>query len=67
MPSAIKPCDLATTPTTIWVMVKTRLTPTLTQVLREAAAARSAGVCSVSSGSSGRSVKFMAIRARGLR
>ena len=36
-----------------------RLTPTLTQVLRVAAAARSAGLCWVSSGSSAMSLEFM--------
>ena len=41
MPSAISPCDLDSTPTTIWMVDSTRLTPTLTQVLRDAAAARS--------------------------
>jgi hypothetical protein len=42
MPSAIRPWDLATMPMAIWVIVRTTLTPTLTQVLREAAAMRSA-------------------------
>jgi len=58
MPSAIKLCDLAHTPTTICTVDSTRLTTTLTQVLREAAAARSCGVCSVSSVSSS-SLKFI--------
>jgi hypothetical protein len=41
------------------VAVNTTLTPTLTQVLRDAAAARSLAVCKVSSGSSTISGKFM--------
>ena len=59
MPSATRPCDLDSTPTTTWVTVRTMFTPTLTQVLRDAALARSAGVCSGSSVSSGNSVKDM--------
>jgi hypothetical protein len=46
-------------PTAIWVTVNTTFTPTLTQVLRDAAAARSLAVCTVSSGSSTVSGKFM--------
>jgi hypothetical protein len=52
MPSATKPCDLDRIPTTICTVVSTRLTATLTQVLRAAAAARSSGVCNESSESS---------------
>ena len=62
MPSAIRPCDLASTPTTIWMVDNTRLTPTLTQVLRDAAAERCAGVCSESSESSEKSLNFMVRR-----
>ena len=48
-------------PTTIWVQDKTRLTATLTQVLRLAAAARSAGVCVACSESSSGVEKFMVL------
>ena len=40
---------MASTPTVICVLLSTTLTPTLTQVLREAAAARSAGLKGASS------------------
>jgi hypothetical protein len=59
MPSAISACDFEKIPMLICTAVSTRFTPTLTQVLRVAAAMRSAGVCWLSSGSSARSVKFM--------
>ena len=67
MPSATKPCDLASTPTTICVVDSTTLTTTLTHVVREAALARSAGVWVLCSESSSISVKFMGLSVVGAR
>src|SRR6478752_1980405 len=62
MPSATRPCDLEKRPTVTWVTVSSRFTPTLTQVLSEAALARSSTLYSVSSGSSESSSNFIMSR-----